>query len=287
MRLLRWCATSLLVMGLTAPALADPALWKVSDADSDIYLFGSVHVFTREMDWRTPTFDRVLAEADRVYFEIVLDEEAVAQTTYVALTRGRFHDGERLPDVLTESDWARVSAAAEAINLPADAIAGMQPWFAALALSEGAMTGASIGVEQVLTAELPPERMDELETVTEQLGFLADVPLDEQIDNLMSVVESIEDGSINSLDDMLDAWEAGDTEAMAEIFEGQLTPRDAATYERLITERNARWLEPIEQMLADNAEALVVVGAGHLIGDEGVPELLADKGYTVTRIDAP
>ncbi|WP_417308681.1 TraB/GumN family protein [Devosia sp.] len=287
MRLLRWCAAPLLIAALSAPALADPALWKVSDADSDIYLFGSVHVFTREMDWRTPTFDRVLADADQVYFEIVLDAEAVAQTTYITLTRGRFHDGESLPDVLTDADWARVVAAAEANQLPADVIAGMQPWFAALALSETAMTGASVGVEQQLVAELPPARMEELETVAEQMGYLADVPLDEQIDNLMSVVESIEDGSIDSLDALLDAWEAGDTDAMLEIFEGQLTPRDAATYERLITDRNERWLEPIEQMLAENSDALVVVGAGHLIGDAGVPALLADKGYTVTRIDAP
>jgi uncharacterized protein YbaP (TraB family) len=84
---------------------------------------------------------------------------------------------------------------------------------------------------------------------------------------------------------MIDAWQSGDTGSLAAQFEEQVTERDRAMYERLLTDRNARWMTELEKLLADNDQSLVIVGAGHLVGAEGVPALLKAEGYTVERID--
>lgn len=283
-RALLACAAGL---ALSGPALADPALWKVSDADSEIYLFGSVHVFTRDVDWRTPEFDAILAAAEHVYFEVVMDLDAYTTITQLSITKGMMRDGKTLADLLAPDDYHRLTAAAAQAGTDAVLLERMQPWLASMTLATAAIPKTRAGVEILLDAEIAPERKRSLETAAEQMGFLADAPLDEQVDGLMSTVEGIESGAITELEPLMAAWEQGDTSAILTVMTRGMTPRDQAGYDTLITKRNERWLKPIEQMLADNDESLLVVGAGHLVGPMGVPALLKERGYTVERVDEP
>jgi uncharacterized protein YbaP (TraB family) len=274
-----------LALGLATPALADPALWKVSDADSSIYLFGSVHIFTKQVDWRTPQFDRILESADHVYFEVVMDIEAYSTITQVTLTKGMFHDGRTLSDVLSKEEYDKLAEAASTLKVDMVTLDRMRPWLAAMTLVNAAYPNTSAGVELLVDADVPKERKRGLETAAEQMGFLSDMALDEQVNQLMSAVEGIESGAISELEPMIDAWQSGDTGSLAAQFEEQVTERDRAMYERLLTDRNARWMTELEKLLADNDQSLVIVGAGHLVGAEGVPALLKAEGYTVERID--
>lgn len=283
---LRRLATSLLLAAsLTSPALADPALWKVSDADSSIYLFGSVHVFTQQIDWRTAQFDALLNAADHVYFEVVMDVEAYSTIAQFTLTKGMFRDGRTLRDVLAPDEYARLSAAAASVGTEMAALERMQPWLASMSLVQGAYGKTTAGVETLVDGEVAPERKRGLETAAEQMGYLADAPLEEQVVTLMSTVAGIESGALVALDDMLAAWQDGDTAALAETIEAQVTPEDEALYDRLLTERNTRWATSLEELLATNDQSLIIVGAAHLVGPEGVPNLLRDRGYSVERID--
>ncbi|MDB5540348.1 MAG: hypothetical protein JWQ89_2075 [Devosia sp.] len=289
MRLLRRTIFSMLAaVALSGPALADPALWKVSDADSAVYLFGSVHMFTRDVDWRTPEFDAILKAAEHVYFEVVMDIEAYSTITQISITKGMLRDGKTLADLLTPDEHRRLSGVAAQSGLDVATLERMQPWFATMALMGG---GSGIrtraGVEMLLDAEIAPERKRSLETAAEQMGFLADAPIEEQIDALMSTVEGIESGATEALEPLMAAWERGDTSALLRAMTEQMTPRDRASYDTLVTKRNERWLTPIEQMLADNDDSLIIVGAGHLVGSGGVPALLEQRSYTVERVDEP
>lgn len=278
-------ASVMLALGLATPALAEPALWRVSDADSDIYLFGSVHIFTKQVDWRTPQFDHILATADHVYFEVVMDVEAYSTITQVTLAKGMFRDGRTLADVLSAADYARLGNAAVSVGTTVEALNHMQPWLATMTLMNDAYPRTSAGVELLVDAEVAPGRKRGLETAAEQMGFLADLGMAEQVDNLMSTVEGIESGAMAQLEPMIEAWQSGDAAGLAEVIEGQVTARDRPMYDRLLTDRNRRWLTALEKLLADNDESLVIVGAGHLVGAEGVPALLEARGYTVERID--
>lgn len=284
-RTLLACAASLTLCG---PALADPALWKVRDADSEIYLFGSVHIFTREMDdWRSDEFDAILKSADHVIFEVVMDIEAYSTLTQIGITKGTLDRGTGLSKLLSVEDYHKVAAAAALTGTDIGMLERMQPWLATLTLMSAAMPKTSAGVETLLDAEVAPERKRGLETAAEQMGFFADAPLDEQIDALISTADGIEAGLVGMLDPLIAAWESGDTAALLATINGQMQPRDRAMMARLLDERNQRWLTPIEKLLADNDRSLLIVGAAHLVGPMGVPTLLKERGYTVERVDEP
>lgn len=284
-KLRHFAAPLLLAGGLATPALAEPALWKVSDADSSIYLFGSVHVFTKAVDWRTPQFDAILDAADHVYFEVVMDVEAYSTITHITMTKGMYWDGRTLKDVLTPAQFTRLSAIASTVSADMAALERMQPWLAAMTLMQGAYPKTTAGVETLVDGDVEKERKRGLETAAEQMGFLSDAPLDEQVTTLMSTVDGIESGAVSALDAMIDAWQSGDTGSLADTVASQVRPEDAALYNRLLTERNARWIAPLEDLLATNDESLIIVGAAHLVGADGVPALLQNKGYTVERVD--
>ena len=269
---------------LATPALAAPAMWRVSDADSSVYLFGSIHLFTKPVEWRTPLFDAELKEAEHVYFEMIFDEAAYATFARVMLVDGRLRDGRTLWDILTPAEETEVRTALALSGIEPASVEQLQPWMAELVLSTGMVAGAAAGVELVLDTEVDAERKRGLETAEEQVGFLAQGSEAEQVANLMNTVRQmagIDGGAL--VDEMMTAWERGDVEALYRLNRFDMG-EVGARYDVLITDRNARWTERIEQMLDENDDAMVVVGAGHLVGPEGVPALLEQRGFTVERV---
>jgi len=285
---MRSLAAPLIALALsTAPALAEPAMWKVSDADSSIYLFGSIHLLLHPVDWRTPEFDAQLKAADHVYFEIVFNEETYATIGRMMLVEGRLRDGRKLWDLLTPEQSTTLGDAISSAGLDPATFDYMQPWMAEVMLSGGMVQGAQVGVELQVDAEVEPARKRGLETAAEQMGFFASVGEAEQIANLISTAEQLAaiDGR-GMIEDLTEAWAAGDTEALDGLNRTELGGGDSR-FETLITDRNERWVVQLEKLLADNDQSLVIVGAGHLVGKGGVPELLKRAGYAVELVSKP
>ena len=187
-----------LLAGLApAPALAAPALWRVSDADSSVWLFGSIHILDKDRDWRTPRFDAALAEAEHVYFELVLDVDAYATLTRLSMLYGHNRDGRQLSDYLTVEQQDTLQAFLDARGLQRELIEPMRPWMADLTLmsltlsaggsGEGAMTQQA-GVELVLLDEIAEDRRRELESAETQFRLLAGLPDAEQVEALMRTI---------------------------------------------------------------------------------------------------
>ncbi len=271
----------------TAGAMAAPAMWKVSDADSAIWLFGSVHLLPANADWRSAKFDKVMSKADRVYFETDVSIEAQMQIMPLSFELGFMRDGRLLSEVIGPELTDRLRAAANAYDMPMPVLLTMQPWMAATTLSIGVLadTGyeAELGVEQVLGNSLPDERKGFLETPEEQIGFLASGAMDEQIAMLEATLDTL-DLMVSDIDAMLYAWLSGDPESLGEIFMAQMGDYDSGMVERLIDNRNHNWVEQIEDMLSRNENALLIVGAAHLVEDVSVVKLLEARGYTAERI---
>ncbi|MDB5612587.1 MAG: TraB/GumN family protein [Devosia sp.] len=273
-------------LGLTAPALADPGIWEVRDGDSAIWLFGSFHILPDGLQWRTELFDKVLADADKVVFETDIGPAAMAQVGAAAFARGIYTDGTLLTDVISPDLEASMRQHAEAIGLPLGPVLAMKPWMAANAISVAALAAegyAEEGVEFVLQPELAPERMQFLETGDQQLDVLAGAPEAEQIAMLESTLDDMATLP-KVMDKMLGSWADGTPERLAEMFKTEMGGFETAFIERLLYARNRNWMAPLETMLADNQENLVVVGAAHLIGDGSVLDLLEKAGYEVERI---
>ncbi len=237
---MRKLAASLLILALwAAPALAAPAMWKVSDADSSIYLFGSIHVFTREVDWRTPEFDRELKAADLVYFEMVFDEAAYATIGRMTLVEGRMRGGQTLWDVLTADQADTVRNAIASSGLDPLAFDYMRPWMAELMLSGGMVQGAKVGVELTVDAEVPPEKKRGLETAEEQMSFFSAVSEADQIANLVSTAEQmalVDNRQV--IEDLTDAWAAGEIDAL-DVLNREDSSNDAGKLEARLTRASA------------------------------------------------
>lgn len=286
MRSARSAAMLAFCLCLAGPAAAAPAMWQVSDANSSIFLFGSFHILPPDADWRTPLFDDTLAAADKVFFETDIGPAAQAEIGAKAIVRGMYVDGTLLTDVIDPALEDRLRDEAGLIGLPVGSVIAMKPWLAANTISVTALAAqgyALEGVEMILDREIADDRMGFLETGDEQLDVLAGAPEDEQIAMLAATLDQLP-SLAKIMDKMVHHWLEGTPDALAGLFLTEMGGFEAAFMDRLIYDRNHNWIAPLEAMLADDEQALVIVGAAHLIGDGSVVDLLEKAGYRVERV---
>lgn len=266
---------------LALPATAEPAFWRVSDTDSSVYLFGSVHAFDRELDWRSDEFNRQLREADHVYFEMLFGEDVLGAFARAIILDGPLTDGRTLSDLLSPEQYQRVQDAIADANMSPAPFDRARPWMVEFLLTSSGLTGSSPGVELTVTGEIEPERLRAFESMEDQMAFFSGHSEAEQIENLMETLDEAEQGN-GSIAGIVDDWFTADLEGI-EAYNKSLNP---ARFRTLIADRNTRWAETISGLLDTNDDALIIVGVAHLVGDAGVPQLLGEMGFTVERIDA-
>lgn len=271
------------------PPLGAPALWTLSDKDTTIHLFGTVHILKPETEWRTPDLDAALSEADAIYFEAdVTSPEAQASMLRMVSQRGLFTDGTKLSDLLDPEEERELAEAAEIIGVPVSSMEPMQPWFATVQLSALALQAQGYdpmsGVEMVLTELAESRELEQrfLETAEQQIGFFADMDMDAQVDFLIASAIQIEDEP-DMLDVLVEEWAEGDIDDLADLVTAPDAMGSQEVYDVLIVERNANWVTQIETLMEDEAGTfLMAVGAAHLAGEHSVVEMLRAEGYEVT-----
>ena len=276
----------------TAPpavaATAKPALWEVSDPDTTIYLFGTIHLLPENYAWKTRAIDRAIARSDTLYVETIVDPRN-PHTLAAELARLGFSRG--LPPLANRINPAKrplLEAAIAKTGVPRPIFDQMETWAAAFTLlgvqfKELGLKGEH-GVEEALRTAFAAagKPVGQLETNSEQLGFFDTLPESAQRALLEGAIEPSETMS-EDFAEMLSGWASGDVEAIAETFNRGLSEspelRDA-----LLRRRNYNWSNWIARRLAAPGTVLVAVGAGHLAGDESVQRYLESRGYRVRRL---
>lgn len=268
-------------------ANAAPAIWKVSDGNSSVWLFGSIHMLPDGMEWRTEIFDNLLDDADRIYFETDLGMEAQTRILALTMERGFARDGVLLNHRIDAKLMSKVRSAAATYAVPVPTLLAMQPWMAASTISVAALTAAGYdptkGVETTLVNEIPVERQGFLETAEQQIEAIAGGSEADQIQMLVATLAET-DGLAEMVDNMVAGWLDGTPDVVADIFLADLGAYGEAFVDRLITQRNENWVEQIVAMLEADEEAFLVVGAGHLVGPDSVVTLLENKGFSNERV---
>jgi uncharacterized protein YbaP (TraB family) len=281
--------TAALSLSALGVAQAAPAMWEVSDADSKVTLFGSVHVLPPGVEWRTPAFDAALEAAPEVYFETDIGPWGEIALTLKLLGSELSSMRDHWTDRLTPEELQKLKDATERAGIKLETAEITPPWALEVQLQMAAMTPGNEkldpfkGVDPILEWALPKERKAFFETPGQQYDFLASDPLDVQIKRLMVSIDAMTSSAPPTLDTIVAAWANGDVDAIAATNVPQ-NADDVVDNQRLLLDRNASWIPVIERMLADNRQDLVVVGAAHLAGPGSVLDLLAKAGYTVTRI---
>ena len=261
-----------------------PALWVVRDADSTLYLFGSVHVLRPTTGWSSPRVEAAFDSASDIWFEISNPDD---QAAIMPLIQQRGLSPETpLSSRLTPQENAELDAAAQAMGASAAQLQPMKPWLAALSLSVAPLIKAGYdpksGVELVLKAraEAAGKPIHGFETIDKQIGILAGLPDDVQLAFLRETLKDYENAA-TKLDEMVEAWARGDVATLDRVTVTEMKEASPALYQAVLVDRNTDWANQIQTLLEGSGTAFIAVGAAHLTGDDSVQAILQKRGVTV------
>ena len=283
--LARGLAGAVLLATLAIPAHARGAssVWVMKGAKNTVYLAGSVHALPREQSELPPQLERAYNASRSVVMEVDLDDMDPLEAVQFVTSRGTLPEGETLGDVIGAAGYAKVSKLAATLEVPDAVISKLEPWAAAMVLTQFALmkTGydPQLGIDMQLAgrARTDGKPVDGLETVIDQLGIFDGRSVDEQKKFLL---ESTDDAPklSDDLHRLIIAWRAGDLKALEKELskERQTAP---GLYDELLGARNRKWLPKIEALLDRDQDVLVVVGALHFVGHDGLLELLTKAGH--------
>ncbi len=286
----------LLSLFLSGPVLpADTGhpvtLWRVAGQSNTVYLLGSIHLL-RSQDHPLPAvIDAAYRDAEVLVMELDMDDLDSAATQQLFNRSGVLQDDTTLRDLLGEDAYERALRAAEKIDIPFDLLAKTEPWLAAVTVEMMALYrigfNPMFGVEMYLVSRAVADEkpIEGLEEVEQQLEFLDSLSLEAQRDMLL---QTLEDGAgiAESVDEMVRAWRHGDIAALERGLLDGIAGHEEL-HEVLVVSRNRRWVHQIRDLLDDSDDYLVVVGALHLVGSEGVPQLLAGEGIDIAQLNEP
>lgn len=261
-----------------------PALWVVRDADSTLYLFGTVHVLRPTTAWGSARVDAAFDSADQVWFEISNPDD---QAAIMPLIQQHGLSPDRpLSSLLTAEEMTVLNTIAASAGMPAGQIDVFRPWLAGLALSVAPLMKAGYdpqsGVELVLKAraEAAGKPIQAFETIDKQVGILAGMSEADQLASLRLLMESWGDATAE-LDGMVAAWASGDVKTLEALAVDEMQVETPALYEALLVRRNTDWANQIQTLLEGSGTVFIAVGAAHLAGEDSVQEILGDRGVTV------
>ena len=287
--ILRFCAVSVCMAVLSiSPAIADTSVWSVRSGDNVIYLGGTVHLL-RPGDYPLPDeFEEAYQASSELYFETDIAAMSDLLVQAQMLQQLTYSDDRSLRTVLSDEAYTALSAYTQTAGLPIVMLEKFKP-------------GLLISTLQILVFQsmgFTPQGVDaffhtravadgkaegQLETVQEQIGFIA--AMGEGNDSefiLLSLKDLTETGNV--IDGMIGAWRSGDAQGLSELFVEDMKVEAPALYDTLLLERNLKWIPQIHRMLQDADTEFVLVGAAHIVGENGLLDLLSQEGYEINQL---
>jgi uncharacterized protein YbaP (TraB family) len=266
---------------------ADPALWVVKDADTTIYLFGTIHVLKPGLSWFDEAVKSAFDRSGQVMLEMVEPDAATMQR--IVMARGVLPaNAPTLTQMIPPAKRAAYTQAVTGLGLSPATLDHYQPWFAAVNLSLLPLVKAGYdpanGPEGVITAaaKAAGKPVAGLETAEQQIGYFAGLSQASQMQFLTQTVDELPKAS-TELDEMVGDWAKGDPAALAALMNDDLKASPEVA-DVLLYSRNARWADWVKQRMATPGTVFIAVGAGHLAGARSVIADLEAKGVHVERV---
>jgi len=283
--LARGLAAALLLASCGALARADgnAAVWSLKGEHNTVYLAGSVHALPKDHAQLSRQLEQAYDASDAIVMEVDLDDLNPVEAIQFLATRGTLPDQQTLEEVIGPDKYATVTKLANSIDLPEMAIARLEPWAAAMVLTQFALlkTGfdPQLGIDMQLVerARADGKPVDGLETISDQLGVFDGRSLQEQTKFLLDAASDVPQMQ-KDLERLVTAWRAGDMRGLEKEIRIERA-RSPELYDELLGARNRKWLPQIEALLDDDRNYLVVVGTLHFVGRDGLLQLLKHSGH--------
>ena len=267
-------------------ASAEPAIWEVRSPTARVYLFGTMHLLPKHVDWFTGKVSAAFADSSVVFEEadIGFDKPEIFSHIMNQAVSPDYDLWQSLPDKV----GAKLRKLVQSCHLPANVVAHFRPWFAAqlptvcAIMNENHGAGSMLGPESTLIkqARATGKRMDFFETAEQQIGYLSGASEKAQIEQLE---QEIDEGGGDNFSGMETAWFTGDVPSIAKLME-KMRSQSTEFYNTLILHRNERFAARIADMLNGHDTVFVAIGAGHLAGPDSVQVLLAKQGVVSKRL---
>lgn len=283
---LRYVAAALIAATAHA-AFAAPALWAVKDADTTVYLFGTMHALPSNVQWYDGAVKQAFEKSDTLVLEMVAPKNE-ADVAPILMSLGFAQGQPPLAERVAATERPRLDTAVKESGLPPTTLNLMETWLATVTLSAGQLNRLGLdpkqGVEKQLTAKAQAsgKTVRGLETMAEQLGYFDRLPEADQRAYLSATLKQWPEMKAR-LGQLVTQWAAGDVDALGTELNESLreTPKLAKL---LITDRNAHWADWIKARMDQPGTVFVAVGAGHLTGPDSVQTMLARHGLKAERV---
>jgi uncharacterized protein len=277
-------------------AHAEPSLWSVEDPKTKarLYLFGSIHFGVETLYPLPKHVTRAFSQSDALAVELDLSSIDSSEASKVLHSVGRLPDGGRIRDQLTENAWQSLNRVARSLELPVESLERFQPWLIAVQLTAAQVRRSGFsegyGVDRYFLTlakhPLAPKPIIQLETFEQQMSLFGGLSPAQQALFLEQTLLELEFAE-NMLGSIIEAWNAGDEiELETLITDAFLTDGSEQLYERIFVQRNQRMEIRLVQSLEEQETLFVVVGAGHIIGPDGLKQRFVDRGYIVEQVES-
>jgi uncharacterized protein YbaP (TraB family) len=271
---------------LSIVAHSEPAIWVVKGPHATVYLFGTIHALQPDHPWQSAKIDAAIKESGTLWLEIPdVDNPSAMQPLILQLG---MDPGHPLSSKLTPDQVAKLNKAAAPLPGGEALLESMKPWLAGMMLSLAPVLQAGYdpnsGVEFVLKPEFTKANkpVKGFETAEQQIHYFADMPEKAQIDFLTSELNDADSAS-DKFKELVAAWYAGDVTKLDDLNNADFRDKFPDLFQVLVVKRNQNFTTQIQEMLKGDGVSFVAVGAGHLVGKDGVPAMLEKQGYKVTR----
>lgn len=271
-------------------ARGESSVWTIKGKTNTVYLAGSVHALPKEHAEFPEQLERAYTAARLVVLEVDLDDLNPMEAVKFFAENGTLPADQTLKDVVGAADYGRVARLAASLEVPEVAISRLEPWAAALVLTQYALTrtgfDAALGIDMQITerARADGKPVDGLETVFDQLSVFDARSFEEQTRFLLDSADDAPNLDAD-LAQLITAWRTGDLKALEKEFEKERA-RSPALYDALLGARNRKWLPQIESLLDDDQDVLVLVGTLHYVGKDGLLTLLKKRGHQAVPLPA-
>jgi len=270
---------------LQAPVFAASSVWKISKGNDVLYLAGTIHMLPPEAFPLPEEFEQAYKQADVVVLEAKMPDPADQQATMAMIAKLSYSNGDTLSQKLSPKVLKALSDYLKTFNLTPQQFNAFKPGFVAmqiamLELRKAGMAGDGVDAYFVKKANKDAKTQKYLETVAFQLDLMAAMGAGTEDQFMLANLKRV-DETAQLLRQSIAAWQVGDITALERILLNDARTDDPASYELLFTQRNLDWIPKIQQLFGNHQRELILVGAGHLPGEDGVLALLKAAGYQV------
>jgi len=262
-------------------------IWKIKSDSNTVYLMGSIH-FLKEADYPLDDrYDQCYEDAENVVFELNFDSTQTPAFQQYTVMKAFYPQGGTFQGSVSDSTYTLVKNKLLELGMPVEKLNTFQPWFIAITMLSLNLQklgfDPTLGVDQHFfeLAKEAQKNIIGLESPEFQLDLLSTLGGEDQEDFIVKSIDQFDEME-SSIHDLVDAWDIGDLEKLDELLNKGFEEYPALK-QSLLIDRNYNWLDDVIGYTKDNEDYLVIVGSGHLAGEEGLIKLLKAQGYSVER----